>query len=132
MFVIQSAGFDMKMIAGRTGLHNIKTYRVIDLLKMTTLFMIPVLNKLKETNDPVYQKASKVLKRTKNGSFSTSLTSMINLFDYTEDNLHDSRADCRASRVVIFGELDILKNYTHLDIMVDHDKKIRWFKKMKR
>lgn len=130
VMVIQNAAFDMKMISGRNKTrYNLSRLKIIDLMKLTGLYLVPILEKLQGTDDPLIKLAEQKLKKSK-GKFSTSLSNIINLFTNDHGNTHDSLADCKNMITVLLGEIEIFKKYKHLDIMSLQDKKIQWYRKI--
>lgn len=115
LLVAQNAGFDMNMLAGRSGSGIVN--EVFDTKMLIQLYYIPALQKLAETDGSAADKIRSIgISDRDNGLVSSSLSKIgpalgINMVGY-----HDALTDCRLAWQMYEGIVAFLKENENLDI----------------
>lgn len=125
LLVMQNAIFDMNMLVGRGG--NKLNYEVLDTKQILQLFVIPIMQKLAETD----QKYVDIIKNigTSERDFGLVTSSMGKwgpFFGINMSGYHDALTDCRITAEMFTKMIDFIKENSDLDIskyQVDRIKK---------
>lgn len=115
LLVMQNAEFDMNMLCGRSGI-KIK-WEVLDTKQLLQLFVIPVAQKLSETN-PKYQDILKNIGLSERdyGLVNSSMGKWGPFFNVNMAGYHNSLMDCEMTSNMFLGIVDFLKININLDI----------------
>lgn len=124
ILVMQNAEFDMNMLVGR-GKEKIM-YEVLDTKQIIQLFLIPIIQKLAET-DSEY---SEILKNigTSNRDFgliSSSMSKWGPFFGINMSGYHDALSDCRITSQMFLKIVDFIKENSNLNISKYQMERIR-------
>jgi oligoribonuclease (3'-5' exoribonuclease) len=128
ILIIQNASFDMNMLAGRSGKHNLN-YKAFDTMKMVMLYLIPTLEITMETDKDLAKKFSR-FPRSRSGSLSSSLHPWGKFFRKGSIKSHDSLEDVKTMMKIYFGTLEFIKKYENADTKTLQHNKIKWIKKV--
>ena len=111
----QNAGFDMNMLAGRSGEGIVN--EVFDTKMLIQLYYIPALQKLAETEESASAKLSEIgVSDRDNGLVSSSLSKIGPALGINMSGYHDALTDCRLAMQMYEGMVKFLKDNTELDI----------------
>lgn len=119
LLVIQNAGFDMNMLVGRGNkmLGDIKPYEVLDTKMVLQLFVIPIMQKLAESDKKYSEFLNDVGTSTRdNGLITSSMSKWGPFFDINMSGYHDALSDCRITAEMFTKMIDFIKNNSDLDI----------------
>ena len=115
LLVAQNAGFDMNMLAGRSGKGIVN--EVFDTKMLIQLYYIPALQKLAETEESASVKLSEIgVSDRDNGLVSSSLSKIGPALGINMSGYHDALTDCRLAMQMYEGMVEFLKDNTGLDI----------------
>jgi len=115
LLVAQNAGFDMNMLAGRSG--NGIVNEVFDTKMLIQLYYIPALQKLAETDESAVNKLGEIgVSERDNGLVSSSLSKIGPALGINMTGYHDALTDCRLAMQMYEGMVDFLKLNSELDI----------------
>lgn len=115
LLVIQNAEFDMAMLNGRN-LKKLK-YPVLDTKQIIQLYMIPLYQKLAETNDLYKEKLNKIGTSPRdNGLTSSSMSKWAPEFGINTSGYHDALFDCEMTIEMYKNMIILLNKYKNLDI----------------
>lgn len=124
LLVAQNAGFDMNMLAGRSGEGIVN--EVFDTKMLIQLYYIPALQKLAETEESASAKLSEIgVSDRDNGLVSSSLSKIGPALGINMSGYHDALTDCRLAMQMYEGMVEFLKNNTGLDISVYQAQRIK-------
>lgn len=117
LLIIQNAEFDMNMLSGRNLNPTKLNYEVLDTKKIIQLFLIPIIQKLAETE----LKYSKILddigtSPRDNGLISSSMSKWGPFFDINMSGYHDALTDCEITSKMFTKIIDFIKENSDLDI----------------
>jgi hypothetical protein len=124
LLVIQNAIFDMNMLVGRGG--KKLPYEVLDTKQLIQLFVIPITQKLAET-DPIYQeKLEKIgLSERDAGLTSSSMSKWGPFFGVNMSGYHDALTDCQIASDMFIKIVDYIKDNKSLNISKYQAERIR-------
>lgn len=115
LLVAQNAGFDMNMLAGRSGRRIVN--EVFDTKMLIQLYYIPALQKLAETEESASAKLSEIgVSDRDNGLVSSSLSKIGPALGINMSGYHDALTDCRLAMSMYEGMAAFLKENSGLDI----------------
>lgn len=115
LLVAQNAGFDMNMLAGRSGSGIVN--EVFDTKMLIQLYYIPALQKLAETDESAVNKLGEIgISDRDNGLVSSSLSKIGPALGINMTGYHDALTDCRLAMQMYEGMVDFLKLNSELDI----------------
>jgi len=122
LFIIQNAQFDMNMLAGRSG--RKLEYLVIDTKYIIQMFIIPIFEKLSETNDK-YKKILNDIGTSirDNGLINSSMGKWGPVFNVDITGYHDALNDCRITIDFFRKLIDFIDK--HKDVDIKHYQYIR-------
>lgn len=124
LLVAQNAGFDMNMLAGRSG-ESISN-EVFDTKMLIQLYYIPALQKLAETDESAGAKLAEIgVSDRDNGLVSSSLSKIGPALGINMSGYHDALTDCRLAMQMYEGMVEFLKNNADLDISVYQAQRIK-------
>lgn len=115
LLVAQNAGFDMNMLAGRSGSGIVN--EVFDTKMLIQLYYIPALQKLAETDESAADKIRQIgISDRDNGLISSSLSKIGPALGINMTGYHDALTDCRLAMQMYEGMVSFLKENISLDI----------------
>ncbi len=115
ILVMQNAEFDMNMIVGR-GKEKI-LYEVLDTKQLIQLFIIPIIQKLAETNSKYNNILNKIGKSERDfGLISSSMSKWGPFFGINMSGYHDALTDCRITSQMFIKIVDLIKDNIDLNI----------------
>ena len=115
LLVIQNAIFDMNMLVGRGGVKL--NYEVLDTKQLIQLFVIPITQKLAETDTKYKDLLRDVgLSERDFGLISSSMSKWGPFFGINMSGYHDALTDCRISSELFTTIVDYIKENRNLDI----------------
>jgi len=115
VFVIQNAQFDMNMFGGRSG--KKLEYPVLDLKMIIQLYVIPVYEKLAETDNTYKEKLEKIGTSSRdNGLTSSSMGAWAPEFGIETSGYHDALYDCRMTVKLYENIINLFETNKDLDI----------------
>lgn len=115
LLVAQNAGFDMNMLAGRSGSGIVN--EVFDTKMLIQLYYIPALQKLAETDESAAEKVRQIgVSGRDNGLISSSLSKIGPALGINMTGYHDALTDCRLTIQMYEGMVSFLKENISLDI----------------
>jgi DNA polymerase III epsilon subunit-like protein len=124
MFVIQNASFDMNMLCGRSGV-KIK-YPVLDTKQIIQLFIIPIVEKLSETDEKMKTKLEKIGRSERDyGLWNSSMSKWAPFFGVPLEGYHNSLDDCRITIKMYIKIIDFIKENKDLNIQKYQMNRIR-------
>jgi hypothetical protein len=113
--VAQKAGFDMHMLAGRSGKSIVN--EVFDTKMLIQLYYIPALQKLAETDESAADKIRQIgVSDRDNGLISSSLSKIGPALGINMTGYHDALTDCRLAWQMYECIVEFLKENIELDI----------------
>lgn len=121
LLIMQNASFDMNMIIGRgdgkkLGYDNI-SYEVLDTKQLLQLFVIPIIQKLAETNNEYKDFLNNVGTSARDFGLTTSaMGKWAPFFGIDMSGYHDGLTDCRITSQMFLKIVDLIKNNVDLDI----------------
>lgn len=125
LLIMQNAIFDMNMLVGRSG--QKLNYEVLDTKLIIQLFVIPIMQKLAETDIKYTEILDKIGTSTRdNGLITSSMAKWGPYFGINMSGYHDALTDCRITGEMFTKMIDFIKEYSDLDIskyQVDRIKK---------
>jgi hypothetical protein len=126
--IAQNAGFDMNMLAGRSGQKI--SFEVFDTKMLIQLYYLPLLQKLAET-DSKYSDLVKSIGTSDrdNGLISSSMAKIGPALGLSMDNYHDAITDCRITIEMYRKIVDFLKENQSIDISKYQNDRIRTIRK---
>jgi len=122
LLIMQNASFDMNMMAGRSD--KKLNYEVLDTKRVIQLFIIPIIQKLAET-DSKYQDvldkigtstASSVKSARDNGLTTSAMGKWAPFFNLDMRGYHDGLTDCRITADMFTKMIAFIKENSDLDI----------------
>jgi len=117
IFIIQNAEFDMEMLNGRNG-NIFNDIEVIDTKMLIQLYIIPLYQKLSESDEIYKNKLEKIGRSSRdNGLISSSMSKWAPEFNIDVSNYHDALFDCEMMKEMTDEILDIMSNNKNVDIM---------------
>jgi len=124
LLVIQNAIFDMNMLVGRGG--QKLNYEVLDTKQLIQLFVIPITQKLAET-DSKYKDLLNLIGTSERdaGLISSSMGKWGPFFAINMSGYHDALIDCRISSDMFLKIVDYIKDNKNLDISKYQAERIR-------
>jgi len=115
LLIIQNASFDMNMIVGRSG--KKLQYEVIDTKQILQLFVIPIAQKLSETESEYKDKLDKIGTSPRDfGLVNSSMSKWGPFFNIDMSGYHDGITDCRITSEMFTKIIDFIKENSYLDI----------------
>lgn len=115
LLIMQNAIFDMNMFVGRSGT-KIK-YEVLDTKQIIQLFIIPIIQKLAETNQEYQETLIKIGTSTRdNGLITSSMGKWGPFFNIDMSGYHDGLTDCRITSEMFTKMIDFIKENIDLNI----------------
>lgn len=115
LLVAQNAGFDMNMLAGRSGGKIVN--EVFDTKMLIQLYYIPALQKLAETDREAADKLAEIgVSARDNGLVSSSLSRIGPVLGMDMAGYHDALTDCRLAMRMYEGMVAFLREHSDLDI----------------
>jgi DNA polymerase III epsilon subunit-like protein len=116
LFIIQNAEFDMNMLNGRKK-ERFKRIEVLDTKDFIQLYIIPIYQKLAETDITYKEKLEKIGTSTRdNGLISSAMSKWATEFNIDSSGYHDALFDCEMMFKMFMTILDIMKENIDLDI----------------
>jgi hypothetical protein len=113
--IAQNAGFDMNMLAGRSGQKI--NFEVFDTKMLIQLYYLPLLQKLSETDSKYSDLVSFIGTSDRdNGLISSSMAKIGPALGLSMDNYHDAITDCRITIEMYRKIVDFLKENQSVDI----------------
>lgn len=121
VLIMQNANFDMNMLVGRGGdkikCNDGKPCEVLDTKQIIQLFIIPIVEKLSETDN----KYNKILDEigTSDRDFGLTSSSMSKwgpFFDINMSGYHDALTDCRITSQMFTKIIEFIKEHSDLNI----------------
>lgn len=115
LLIMQNAIFDMNMFVGRSG-KKIK-YEVLDTKQIIQLFIIPIIQKLAETNQEHQDILIKIGTSTRdNGLITSAMGKWGPFFNIDMSGYHDGLTDCRITSEMFRKIIDFIKENSELNI----------------
>jgi DNA polymerase III epsilon subunit-like protein len=115
LWLIQNASFDMNMLCGRSGI-KIK-YPVLDIKQIIQLFVIPIVEKLAETDAEMKNKLEKIGKSDRDkGLWNSSMSKWAPFFGISLEGYHNALDDCRITMQMYMKVIDFIKENKDLNI----------------
>lgn len=116
ILVIQNAEFDMNMLNMRS--KNIKLdNEVFDTKQLIELYYIPLIQKLSETNNYYKELINKIGSSSRNNNLiSSSMGKIGPALGLNMSGYHDALTDCRITMNMVIKIIDLLKQYSDVDI----------------
>lgn len=112
---MQNASFDMNMLAGRSGKKI--NYEVLDTKMIIQLFVIPIMQKLSETNLEYKDILSKIgTSERDNGLITSSMGKWGPFFNINMSGYHDALTDCKITSEMFIKIIDFIKQHSELNI----------------
>lgn len=128
LFIIQNAEFDMNMLNGRKN-ERLKRIEVLDTKDFIQLYIIPIYQKLSETDNTYKDKIKKIGTSSRdNGLISSSMSKWAPEFNIDSIGYHDALFDCEMMFKMFMSIIDIMKENIDLDISNYQDERIRSIK----
>ncbi len=131
ILIAHNATFDMKVIQARREqykLPRMKTYPVIDTLKISRFFFVPTLLSL-QGNPEAEEYLKFLLNKTKYKSYGVTLGKLANLFQIKLDDWHNSAADVKMLFEILKKMIDYLKSNTSVNIDKEKAKAAKRFRR---
>ena len=124
LFIIQNAAFDMDMLCGR--FNNPIKYPVLDTKQIIGLFIIPIVEKLSETDD-FYKNALLKIGRSDRdyGLWSSSMSKWAPFFNIPLIGYHNALDDCKITMNLYTSMINFIKEHKHLNIQKYQMNRIR-------
>jgi DNA polymerase III alpha subunit (gram-positive type) len=122
VLIAHNATFDMKTIQtrrGKYGLPRMKTYPVLDTLKISRYFFVPTLLSL-EGNEEAEEYLKFLLNKTKYKNYNVTLGKLASLFQVKLDDWHNSAADVKMLFDILRKMIEYLKR--NLSVNIDKEK----------
>jgi len=120
LLIMQNAIFDMNMIVGRGGSklgYGNRPYEVLDTKQIIQLFVIPIIQKLAETDDEYKQMLDKIGTSDRDFSLiSSSMSKWGPFFGINMSGYHDALTDCRITAQMFTKIVDLIKDNVDLNI----------------
>jgi hypothetical protein len=126
--IAQNAGFDMNMLAGRSGQKI--SFEVFDTKMLIQMYYLPLLQKLAETDSKYSDLVSFIGTSDRdNGLISSSMAKIGPALGLSMDNYHDAITDCRITIEMYRKIVDFLKENQNVDISKYQTDRIRVIRK---
>ena len=120
LLIMQNAIFDMNMIVGRGGSelgYGNKPWEVLDTKQIIQLFVIPIIQKLAETDEKYKKMLDQIGKSDRDlGLISSSMSKWGPFFGINMSGYHDALTDCRITAQMFTKIVDLIKDNIDLDI----------------
>lgn len=131
LLIMQNASFDMNMLINRGDGKKIgygdTPYEVLDTKQILQLFVIPIIQKLSETNDEYKEFLNKIGTSHRDfGLITSAMGKWAPFFGIDMSGYHDSLTDCKITSKMFLKIVDLIKDNVDLDIskyQVDRIKK---------
>lgn len=128
LFIIQNAEFDMNMLNGRKN-ERLKRIEVLDTKDFLQLYIIPIYQKLAESDNYYKEKLGKIGKSQRdNGLISSSMSKWAPEFNINTSGYHDALFDCEMMFNMFINILNIMKDNKDLDISKYQEERINILK----
>ncbi len=115
LLIMQNASFDMNMIIGRSG--KKLQYEVLDTKQILQLFVIPIAQKLAETDSEYKDKLEKIGTSARDfGLVASGMGKWGPFFNIDMSGYHDGLTDCRITSEMFTKMIDFIKENSDLDI----------------
>ena len=115
LLIMQNASFDMNMFGGRSG-KKIR-YEVLDTKQILQLFVIPIIQKIAETDNKYDEFLSKVGTSARDyGLITSAMGKWAPFFGIDMSGYHDGLTDCRITSQMFLKIVDLIKENVDLDI----------------
>lgn len=115
LLIMQNAIFDMNMLVGRGGKKI--NYEVLDTKMILQLFVIPIIQKLSETNIDYQNILNKIGVSTRdNGLINSAMGKWGPFFDIDMSGYHDALTDCKITAQMFTKIIDFIKQNSELNI----------------
>lgn len=126
--VAQNAGFDMNMLAGRSGKKI--AFEVFDTKMLIQLYYLPLLQKLTETDSKYSEIVNFIgVSARDNGLISSSMAKIGPALNISMTGYHDAITDCRITIEMYRKIVEFLKENQHIDISKYQNDRIRTIRK---
>jgi len=119
LLIMQNASFDMNMLIGRGGkkLGHAKPYEVLDTKQIIQLFIIPIMEKLSETDDKYKEILNNIGSSSRDyGLTTSSMGKWGPFFGINMSGYHDGLTDCRITSQMFIKIVDFIKENSDLNI----------------
>jgi len=117
LLIMQNAIFDMNMLVGRGGKKLGTPFEVLDTKQIIQLFVIPIIQKLAETDDEYKQMLDKIGTSDRDFSLiSSSMSKWGPFFGINMSGYHDALTDCRITAQMFTKIVDLIKDNVDLNI----------------
>ncbi len=133
ILVAHNAQFDMKTIQARRRFHGLppmQRYPVLDTLKVTRFFFIPVLTNMENVPE-VKVMLDGLLAKTKYRSYTSSLGKLAQVLGVKMENWHDAKEDVTMLMAVLQKVIEFLQRNANVDIRKQQGQAAKRFRKMK-
>ena len=125
LFIIQNAEFDMNMLNGRNGRY-FSDVEVLDTKMFLQLYIIPIYQKLAETDDVYKKKIERIGFSSRDGGLvSSSMAKWAPEFNIDDSMYHDALFDCVMMQEMFSKTLVLMKENEDLDIMKYQQERIK-------
>lgn len=116
LLIMQNASFDMSMINARSDIRF--DNEVLDTKQLIQLYFIPLIQKLSETDKEYKDIIDKIGTSPRDGGLISSSMSKIGpVLGLDMSSYHDALTDCRITMEMFKKIIELLKEYSHIDIM---------------